>query len=55
MIRELCAAVRIVLFSGQAGTANILQETKAKGHEFELPNKPIHPDQLLRRLSSAQT
>lgn len=51
-IRELCPKTRILLFSGQAGTANILQHARASGHQFELLPKPVHPDELLRRLSS---
>jgi len=52
MIRQICAATRIVLFSGQSGTADILQKARSKGHEFELLPKPIHPDDLLKRLSA---
>jgi CheY-like chemotaxis protein len=51
-IRKLCPAARILLFSGQAGTADILREARANGHHFELLPKPIHPDQLLKRLST---
>jgi DNA-binding response OmpR family regulator len=51
-IRELCPDARILLFSGQAGTRDILAHARAKGHEFELLPKPIHPDQLLKRLSN---
>jgi len=51
-IRELCPRTRILLFSGQAGTANLLERARASGHEFELLPKPLHPDDLLKRLSS---
>jgi len=49
-IRELCPSTRILLFSGQAGTSNILQRARASGHEFELLPKPIHPEDLLKKL-----
>lgn len=49
-IRETCPTARIVLFSGQAGTADILRRARADGHEFELLPKPLHPEQLLRQL-----
>lgn len=49
-IRQTCPAARIVLFSGQAGTADILRQARADGHEFELLPKPLHPEQLLRQL-----
>ena len=52
-IRELCPQTRIFLFSGQAGTTNILERARASGHRFELLPKPLHPDELLKRLSSS--
>ena len=51
-IREICPATRILLFSGQAGTANILQRARADGHDFEVLPKPLHPDALLKTLSA---
>ena len=51
-IRQLCPATRILLFSGQAGTTNILERAREGGHEFELLSKPLHPDALLKRLRS---
>lgn len=53
-IRELCPVTRILLFSGQAGTADLLAEARARGHQFELLPKPIHPDHLLKRLEKLQ-
>src|SRR5262245_17386166 len=50
-IRELCPATRILLFSGQASTSDILEQARAKGHEFELLPKPVHPDEILKKLS----
>lgn len=49
-IKRVCPDTRIVLFSGQAATAEILTEARRQGHDFELLPKPIHPLQLLRRL-----
>lgn len=49
-IREICPRVRILLFSGQAGTVDILKRARSQGHDFELLPKPIHPDQLLKKL-----
>jgi CheY-like chemotaxis protein len=51
-IRELCPSTKILLFSGQAGTTNILEAARAEGHEFEMLPKPIHPEQLLKKLST---
>ncbi|HET9695345.1 MAG TPA: response regulator [Terriglobales bacterium] len=51
-ILENCPTTRVLLFSGQAATADILQKARAAGHEFELLPKPIHPQQLINRLRS---
>jgi CheY-like chemotaxis protein len=49
-IRELCPDTRIVLFSGQAATVEILARARERGHVFELLPKPIHPTQLIKHL-----
>lgn len=49
-IRELCPDTRIVLFSGQAATVEILARARERGHTFELLPKPIHPTELIKRL-----
>lgn len=49
-IREACPDTRIVLFSGQAATVEILARARERGHEFELLPKPIHPTQLIKHL-----
>lgn len=41
----------ILLFSGQAGVSEILQNAQGRGYEFELVAKPIHPSKLIERLS----
>ena len=55
---ELAIAVRkshpgtaILLFSGQAGISEILQDGQRRGFEFELIAKPIHPLKLIERLT----
>ncbi len=49
-IRDFLPDARIVLFSGQAATVEILARARARGHEFELLPKPIHPTKLIERL-----
>ena len=49
-IREHCPDTRIVLFSGQAATVEILARARQRGHDFELLPKPIHPTQLIKHL-----
>jgi CheY-like chemotaxis protein len=39
-----------LLFSGQAVTADLLQQARTQGHEFELLAKPVHPSHLLAKL-----
>ena len=46
-IREKCPETRILLFSGQAATSDLLERAKAKGHQFELLPKPLHPTRLI--------
>lgn len=41
---------KVVLFSGQAATADLLAEAGRKGHKFHLLAKPIHPEKLLEDL-----
>lgn len=45
---------KVILFSGQTATANLLSEANRKGHDFRLLAKPIHPEALLRELGVAQ-
>jgi CheY-like chemotaxis protein len=50
-IREKCPETRVILFSGQASVGDARGETAEQGHDFELWRKPIHPRELVRRLS----
>lgn len=43
---------KILLFSGQAGVADILENSKSKGFEFPLLPKPVHPIKLIERLKA---
>ena len=49
-IRNLLPACKILLFSGQAATADLLERARVQGHEFEILAKPVHPQDLLARL-----
>jgi len=50
--RELLPKIKILLFSGQAATADLLEKARARGYEFEILAKPVHPHDLLSRLKS---
>jgi DNA-binding NtrC family response regulator len=43
---------KVMLFSGQAATADLLREAGRKGHEFRLLAKPIHPQKLLEDIEA---
>jgi CheY-like chemotaxis protein len=49
-IRDVLPNIKILLFSGQAATADLLENARVKGHEFEILAKPVHPQDLLNKL-----
>lgn len=49
-IRRFLPECKILLFSGQASTADLLEAARAQGHEFEILAKPVHPQDLLAKL-----
>ena len=49
-IRRILPGCKILLFSGQAATADLLETARAQGHEFEILAKPVHPQDLLAKL-----
>ncbi len=51
-IREKLPQCKILLFSGQAATADLLEKARSQGHEFEILAKPVHPTDLLAKLRS---
>jgi len=51
-IRGFLPGCKILLFSGQAATADLLEDARKRGHEFEILAKPVHPQDLLQKLRS---
>src|ERR1035438_9419225 len=49
-IREELPRIKILLFSGQAATADLLEKARTQGYEFEILAKPVHPQDLLTKL-----
>ena len=43
---------KVLLFSGQARTADLLDEARSRGYDFDLLTKPVHPADLLAKLGS---
>ncbi|MGE5113002.1 MAG: response regulator [Acidobacteriaceae bacterium] len=52
LIRQRHPECKILLFSGQAATADILEDARGRGYDFELLAKPIHPKDLLAKLET---
>jgi DNA-binding NtrC family response regulator len=44
---------KVLLFSGQAATGDLLISARQAGHDFELLLKPIHPKDLLAAIKRA--
>jgi len=53
-VAQVLPSCRVILFSGQASTADLLDRAKAQGYRFEMLAKPIHPRDLLRMLTPAE-
>lgn len=51
-MRRIFPDCKIILFSGQASTADLLAAANREGHQFVLLNKPVHPTDLLARISA---
>jgi CheY-like chemotaxis protein len=49
-LKILYPACRVLLFSGQAESSDLLESARKQGHNFYLMSKPVHPIDLLRRI-----
>jgi CheY-like chemotaxis protein len=43
---------KILLFSGQAATRDLLKDVRSQGHDFLLLEKPVHPSAMLARIGA---
>jgi len=48
--RKKLPTCKVLLFSGQAATADLLERARTQGHEFDILAKPVHPTDLLAKL-----
>jgi DNA-binding NtrC family response regulator len=48
-LKEMCPDCKVLLFSGQAKTVDLLEKARAEGYDFELLTKPVHPKDLIAR------
>src|SRR5581483_1543373 len=46
-IRKVAPNCRVILFSGQAATVDLLEKAREQGHRFDILAKPIRPEQLI--------
>jgi DNA-binding response OmpR family regulator len=46
---------KVLLFSGQAATVDLLKTAREIGHDFTTLTKPVHPSDMLRRVSECLT
>lgn len=54
-ISQTIPACKILLFSGQAATVDLLEQARDAGHNFTTLTKPVHPTDMLRRISECLT
>lgn len=52
IIKRVFPDCKIILFSGQSATADMLASAGREGHRFEFLAKPVHPRDLLARVSA---
>ena len=53
-IRAECPDCKVLLFSGQASTQDLLDDARRQGHDFQLLQKPVHPAEMLRSLKALE-
>ena len=53
-VRNELPETRVILFSGQAATTELMRKAHDAGYSFELVPKPIHPDDLVSRLNEGK-
>ncbi len=51
-IKRIFPDCKILLFSGQAATSDLMASACSAGHHFTLLAKPIHPKDLLARVAT---
>jgi CheY-like chemotaxis protein len=50
-VTQMIPACKILLFSGQAATVDLLKDARNIGHDFSTLTKPVHPTDMLKRVS----
>jgi CheY-like chemotaxis protein len=52
LISQMLPQCKIILFSGQAATADLVSQAGSSIHRFEILSKPVHPHVLVDRIKS---
>jgi CheY-like chemotaxis protein len=50
-VTQTIPTCKILLFSGQAATVDLLEKAREAGHTFTTLTKPVHPTDMLKRVS----
>jgi DNA-binding NtrC family response regulator len=50
--RKIRPNCKVLLFSGQAATSDLLTTARSQGYDFDLLEKPVHPADLLAKIRS---
>jgi CheY-like chemotaxis protein len=51
MLKQSIPDIKILLFSGQASTVDLLEKARQSGYHFTALTKPVHPTDMLKRIS----
>jgi CheY-like chemotaxis protein len=51
-IRAMLPSIKVLLFSGQAATGDLLEKAKTQGSEYNILAKPVHPKELIAKLGA---
>lgn len=51
-VKEHYPDCKVLLFSGMAATADLLQAARDQGYDFEVLAKPVHPSDLLSKIAA---
>ncbi|NYF80526.1 response regulator [Granulicella arctica] len=51
-LRQTVPECRVLLFSGQAATVDLLERAREAGHDFTILTKPVPPHDMLRQVSA---
>lgn len=54
-MKKSIPSCKVLLFSGQAATIDLLEKARHEGHDFTTLTKPVHPTDMLRRIHECLT